>query len=606
MLLLALGAAAALGGHSLTTDSVTFDESEHVTAGAAVLLAGDYRMVHNNPPLARTMLALPVAAAGPRWLAEDDPFWRGGNDLGTARRFLFELNDGQALVVRARWVALALLVATCLATWALARRLLGPAAAAAAVVLAALDPNLLAHGRLATPDVPMALATAVTLLALAALADRVTVARAVAFALAFSFAVLVKLSWPLLLPSVVAVLAGVRRDRRGGVRASELALVVTVWCVVTVAAVWAAYGFQRSVAPGDPEAAAAVERRWAELVDPSPGRPAANLLRGGLDATRGLGVVPDGYLLAIAEMLETAGPREAYALGESRGSGWWWYFPLALAVKTPLPTLLLLAAGLAALVLRRAAVRDRALARGAVVLVVTWAAVHLAAPLNIGVRHLLPMWPVLLAAAGAATGWLALRAARVALAGAAVWLAAGTLAVHPGYLAFFNELAGGPAGGWRVLADSNLDWGQDLLRLARWAGDRPGRPVRLAYFGTAVPTRYLEATALPSTPGFGPRAGFGPGAYVVSVNQLLGLHDIRSQPQWWRPERRARYAAVLEALEDGELEDAERAAAAEEAWELAAHRLLSRLRNRPPDERVGWTLFVYHLDEEEIRGLIRP
>jgi hypothetical protein len=113
--------------------------------------------------------------------------------------------------------------------------------------------------------------------------------------------------------------------------------------------------------------------------------------------------------------------------------------------------------------------------------------------LNIGHRHLLPLYPFAIAVAAAAGAWLPRRFGRagaVVLAALLGWYAWGTLSVHPHELAYFNETVGGPANGWRVLVDSSLDWGQDLPRVEPWMRSHGIRSYKLSYFGTAFPRYY--------------------------------------------------------------------------------------------------------------------
>lgn len=109
--------------------------------------------------------------------------------------------------------------------------------------------------------------------------------------------------------------------------------------------------------------------------------------------------------------------------------------------------------------------------------------------------------------------------------------AASVIAVHPHYLAYFNEAAGGPDHGLEHLADSNIDWGQGLVALRDWLGGHaPGRPIRLAYFGTMYPEVLGIRYDLPpfgrcdGTRGLDPdRVGPAPGLQAVSANYLLGI-----------------------------------------------------------------------------------
>ena len=178
--------------------------------------------------------------------------------------------------------------------------------------------------------------------------------------------------------------------------------------------------------------------------------------------------------------------RSSFFLGRHSTTGSWAYFPVALALKTPLPLLALAVAGLAAS-------REHGrrawwfLAPPAVYL-----AAALTAKVQIGYRHVLPIVPFLLlwAGLGAARLGRAGLAGRAGVAALGAWLAWGVFAVHPHQLAFFNELAGGPAGGYRYLVDSNLDWGQALKPLGAELSRLGGPPVYLSYFGTADPEAY--------------------------------------------------------------------------------------------------------------------
>lgn len=178
--------------------------------------------------------------------------------------------------------------------------------------------------------------------------------------------------------------------------------------------------------------------------------------------------------------------RSSFALGRHSVKGVWWYFPAALALKTPL-AVLLAAAGGAWLALK-------GMRRDYLWLLVPPAvffAASLTAKVQIGYRHIMPVMPFLAASAGIGLGRLyaARRGALVVLPLLAL-NAASTLRAHPHYLAYFNELAGGPANGYKYFTDSNLDWGQGVKQLAEYLKTRGNPPVIFAYFGVARPEAY--------------------------------------------------------------------------------------------------------------------
>jgi 4-amino-4-deoxy-L-arabinose transferase-like glycosyltransferase len=174
-----------------------------------------------------------------------------------------------------------------------------------------------------------------------------------------------------------------------------------------------------------------------------------------------------------------------YLLGELRSYGWWYYFPLIVLLKTPLPFILLSAAGFL-LLLRRRACAGRAL--GPALAAVAILLMVIPARVNIGIRYVLPIYPLLSIVAGFATVELwksgkAFLVSRVLVSILVISQVGSSLLAHPDYLPYFNFLAGHhPA---EIAVDSDLDWGQDLLRLAEAARRHNIEALGLTYFGSA-------------------------------------------------------------------------------------------------------------------------
>lgn len=209
-------------------------------------------------------------------------------------------------------------------------------------------------------------------------------------------------------------------------------------------------------------------------------------------------VLPSPWLHGVLFVHANSVERGTFLLGQHSNSGWWYYFPLAVLFKTPVGALgALLAAGLVAtwLLIRRREVSSDAVRPWS-----TWTLACLAVPfgvylatavtanLNIGLRHILCLYPLMYLAVGVVASHLHGRwPSRVRAVGAAliVVLSAETLFAWPNYVAYFNVASGGSRGGLGLLADSNLDWGQDLPLLKRWQDAHPDTPLALAYFGIA-------------------------------------------------------------------------------------------------------------------------
>jgi hypothetical protein len=195
------------------------------------------------------------------------------------------------------------------------------------------------------------------------------------------------------------------------------------------------------------------------------------------------------YLLGLNHVADhNAGGHSSYLLGMRSETGWWYYFPVVFAVKSTMAALaaagLLLAAGLWQ-AWKRQSISPMAL--GLALPPLLYFASSMTSGINIGMRHILPVYPFLYVGAAA---WLATRAnwrPGVTVLALIVALQMGECArITPDYLAFFNELAGGPGRGPEYLVDSNIDWGQDVKKLGLWLDAHTGkRRARVYYFGNA-------------------------------------------------------------------------------------------------------------------------
>ena len=517
----------ALGVSSSRRMSATWDEPGHIAAGYAALARGDYRLDIEHPPVARMWSALPLLAMRPvlnveRFVAgpTEAIAFRGPFDLGHA--FLFADNDAGRLLQAARMMnlivgaGLGVLVFVWLHAW------LGYRAAVSGLVLYTLEPNMAAHAGLATTDIAVtACLFATTYFAWRRSRERTRVNLA-ALAVFYAAAVLSKFSAVIHAPAlVVLLLIASRRDGRISVSraASDLAAIV----LVTFAAAWAAYGFrfEPSAHPG-----------WVFTLDRHPAlQQAVPLWAAVAGRVNALHLLPNALTEGFLHGQALALGRPAFFAGEFSTTGWWYFFPSAMLLKTPMAVLLLLAIGLVALFVRRKTARTEATAVFLVLPPAAFLLVAMTSHLNIGLRHVLPVYPfaVVLAAAGVDA---LLRKSRAAAAFAVSLLAVGLVETgfsYPDRLGFFNVLAGGPRNGFRYLADSNVDWGQGLPDLRVWMERQAVDRISLAYFGTADPKyygirgRYMWGTTVPGVPPgeLGPPEL--PGFVAVSVTLLDGV-----------------------------------------------------------------------------------
>lgn len=614
-----LGLQAILAVSSLVGDSITFDETSHLTSGLSYWMTGDFRLAPEHPPLPKLWCALPLVAMDHHWV--DQPAgWEQGDFWRVGREWFAAAPNRDSLLTAARCMMVVLLLATTWLVYSMAQRLWGGRAGLLAMTVAALCPTMLAHGRLVTTDLPAAFFALLAIERCAVLFGAVTPGRVVLAGLALAGFALSKFSWPLIVPAlllmaVAAVLITKRAEARGdvsvvrqcdkktafGILVAALVVSLVVWV-----AVWTCYGWRFSpfAEAGRNEGEIADPAVWGAVMSDADGvaltGPAATVL-GWMHSGR---VLPEAYLFGLAYTLKSTQQREAYLMGKYSLHGWRSYFPIAFAVKTPVATMVLMLIGALAMLTRKAPFDGHfVLLSGMVVFAGLYGLAAVFGGLNIGHRHLLPVYPMLFVLVGAAGRLTTARAGRIGVGGCVIALAFSTLHLHPHYLSYFNELVGGPAGGHRFLADSNIDWGQDLKRLARYATDHPEERIKLAYFGSAVPEAYgLKAEMLPSSFPFGAMAELGAGTYVISLTQYLGVYLPQARVEN-EPATARRILAETNALAQGGAVDLPTAWNSPQIRYLRACLLIARLRQFAPDERIGWSMLVYRLTDSDAAAL---
>lgn len=520
---------------SVAEKSATFDEPSDLVSGYLELTRGRYWLKPETLPLVKLVAGIPLLVLG---VKTPPP---GDDRSQLYDRTLYEFNDGDTLLMVGRAAVLPFsLLLGCL-VFVLTRRLFGRAAARFALFLYAFEPNLLAHSALVTADLAVACLSFLTIYGLFRLVEGASISRLALLALAFALAVVTKLSMlvlglligllallvslsPLAIPVTfrgrhVYTLVGRRR------KLVAFALVILVSSAAAYVVIWATYRFDYNAAPS-----------WARQPDCPALLPAGTMASDTLDRLRRTRALPEPYLYNFFHHLYISRFIPGFLLGEVRPGGWWYYFVVTLLVKTPLPLLILMGLALAV-----HATRWRRAPLVGVFLVIP-AAVHFvfisASGFNIGHRHLLPILPLLITLTGSLIPWAAGRNAwaKAGLALLACWYLVSSLAVFPHYLAYFNEVAGGPGRGSRYLADSNLDWGQDLRELKRHMERHGIDRVWLSYFGTASPDYHgIRYDRLPGST-FSGRAPVRPelqaldrlprlrGTVAISVTNLRGVY----------------------------------------------------------------------------------
>ena len=474
-----------------STFSHTYDEPAHLATGLELIDLGTYYYEHHHPPLARLAIALGPYLDGLRSARNKTPessdFWvRLAQSSDEGRRLLYEAGPYNRILTLARLGILPFLLIAMLVTYAWARSLLGEWPAVLAVALLATIPPFLGNSAIATLDVPVAALGVASMLAFCRWLDRPNVWNAVVVGVATGAAVMAKFSAiPFLGVSYAAFFAWrtwitPSQDFRAVVPAYFKTGVTVAGTIVVV--FWLSYGagFTSLAKPSN---------RPYESVEHLLGKGSAlsNVVSDALE----LPIVPKFAPLVRAGISEIRyhnriGHR-SYLLGEISSHGWWYYYLVALAVKTPLPLLIAGLCGIGLLLAASVRKRDWRLAAPPLGFLSVLLFSSAYSNINLGVRHVLILYPLL--AIGAAYAMMrlvhALKSRALALAAVMLFVALQTvtsLLAYPDWMAYFNVVAGSKPE--RVLMPIDLDWGQDLKRLETELHKRGVERVAVSYYGS--------------------------------------------------------------------------------------------------------------------------
>lgn len=589
----------ALGIAAAAKVGLTFDEPAHLSSGYLNLSEGEYRWDPSHPPLAKMWFAMPL------WL-KDAPLPDVNSDRLKRRSFVIEANQwcvrGDPEAGKCFWprvMNLFFSTGGVVLVWFTLRRG-DPVAALAGAGWIALDPNILAHASLATTDACMVLLYPAAILSFWHASQRVTFPRLVLAGCVLGAALAAKFSGILAVGAIGLLSFGRvvssspiewRIFRSGEVRRRDHKLAATAAILIATGfvswlVIWSAYRFRYDPAPSD-TAWIVNDRAGPRLTDdywefpPQPLGPAFAFK----SVATSFHLLPEAYVYGVFALTTRTGSRGAFLLGRHWTGGRWYFFPTAALIKTPVPTiaLFLIAVVMGVRSLRRAVVGKKAVgwyfwpaAVGAGIFLAS----SLGGEMNIGIRHLLPVYPLLALLMGPAAASFARRSrgAAILAAGLGLWQFAVVARTCPDFLSYFNVAAGGAENGYYYMVDSNLDWGQELPKLAEYARTRNLPTIKLAYFGAGSPSALgidAEQCPLQYRDFELPRAEITAGTYVVSATYLQGLYN--GDAPWFDKFPKLR-----------------------DNWELFRP-LLARFRSRPPKDRIGHTLFVYEATADDIR-----
>lgn len=460
--------------------SITADELVMIPSAYYHLVDSDFQLVNEHPPLSKLVAAIPLLFVQPNEQADHGAFWD------------YNVKNYPAIAFWTRAGMIALTLALGILIFIFARSLFGAWAAVIAVALFSLEPTMLAHGRVVQTDVPSAFGYLLFFIALYRYWFVNTWQRAAFVGAATGIALLAKFSMLLIglvLPPVFIFLWCVSSRRRAIV--IHAAVVVLAMIVV----INSAYFFQH--APLN-------EADVSWIAEKFTAHPETMVQTSALLSH----IVPKEFVLGI--LFQVAHNRVGHSaglLGMYSDTGWWYYFPVAFALKTTLPFLLLSVTSIAWAIFRFAKHRDfRFVWLLAPTLI--YSVFVLFSHIDIGVRYLAPIYPFLMIAGAALLEYL-LRLRRVSttvlVAVLLVWIGVEAVRAYPNHMSYMNQIAS-RAPHWWYLSDSNVEWGDDLSGLARYLHEHGETRVADATLGGFGVLRFygiehLDAFAKPSADG---------------------------------------------------------------------------------------------------------
>ena len=508
---------AVLGISSMMLDGPTFDEPVYLMAGYEYLRTGNFEFNSEHPPLWKELAAIPILLSGVK--GERFNPWAASNPIDMPTAFF-----------RSRLVLFLLFPITGLILYLWAKQCWGVRGGLMSLFFYAFSPNLLAFARLVTPDFPVAAFSFLATWAFWLFCQKLTWRSFVWASVALGLAMTSRYTALLLLPSfgLILLLSSRVSDKDH---------------------LWEKYPF--------------MTHWWLVMVIPMA------MAGSGLVVVAlcyGITGLPT-YFRGLGKFFShaTQSGHSAFLLGQYSETGWWYYFFVVLFLKTPLPALVAFVVSTGIAVKNRHHRNINLFLFIPVLVLLTAASVN---KVNLGIRLILPILPLACVAIGqlALLPQLRSRMAQVFLALGLLWYASSATRIHPHYISYFNEIVG-PEEGYNYLSDSNLDWGQDLPRLALYLKEQGVEGILLAYYG------------LDSIQYYGVKAQYLP------IGDRHQDENARSRSQGYICGERPRLLAISATVLKGVT--------------LDNHQTYKWLEEMKPVRRIGYSIFVFDITDNE-------
>lgn len=490
---------------SVRQESQAFDEGAHLYSGYAYWKNADFGRNPEHPPLVKLLAALPLLRMDliqPR--AVYDGNFRAQGFLA-GKDFLYR-NDADRVLMRGRMAAAVLTLALALLVFVAVREMFGTGAGLIALIIFAFDPNVLAHGALVTTDIGVSLFMFAAIYFFYRYAKSPSLLRLIVAGVATGMCLAAKHSGLLVVPMLLVLIllevirgAGKSKD---SISTSQAKTGVSRWRlasrytgslaaigVIAIAVLWACYGFRYAARPSGMKLEPAVSD-YVQNLPPIEKRLMSSIVR--------VHVLPEAYLFGLTDVRIGSFTRRCYVLGKVYPYGVWFYFPVVFVIKSTLALLALTILSVGCILMRRFTRWREIMFLTVPIAIYMFASMRTG--MNIGVRHILPVY-IFLFALMAGAAWALIERNRKWLYPVAALLllhVASSLYAYPHYLPYSNEAFGGPANTYKYLTDSNTDWAQQLKSVKLYLDQHQIHECWFAYLAESVADpKYYGITCKP-------------------------------------------------------------------------------------------------------------
>ncbi len=471
-------------GLSTRRESASWDEGDHIYAGYMNWKHGEYSLNPEHPPLVKLVATLPLLPLDLKIAPRQDRYFKSESYYG-GRELLFRNGpqygghySADTLLFRIHMTVLIFALVLALLLFVAGNEMFGTAAGLIAMTLFVFDPTVLTNAPFVTTDMGAACGFFAAVYTFYRFVKEMRWRRAILCGLAVGLALSAKHSAAALLPLLVLLAIGdlAGRWKAAGALPTRVTkqMLLGMGAIASIAlfVLWGVYSFRYAMHPIG-EVMPPLAHQMASL---SP------VMRGLISFCAHYHLLPESYLYGLVDVQRVGMFMPTYFFGKLYAHGQWFYFPVLLSLKWSIGVLGLLALAIYAFATGK--VRRPREVFFLTLPAVFYLAVAMAGPLNIGVRHVLPVFPFVFALAGAGTGWLIQqrKAWIYVVAPLLLWHVVDSVRMFPNYMPYANVLWGGPAKTHLYFSDSATEWGQELKWTRQWVDAHHVRQCWFAYF----------------------------------------------------------------------------------------------------------------------------